>query len=409
MGSGKDYSINFTAPYPSTASNALPGRVRKPFSKGKPAFMIVFTPNPQPSDSTDIYKTLLGDISQQILQSRYRAARLVNRELLLLYVAVGTRLSEKIAAEKWGAKVLEQLSADLQKQLPGLRGFSYRNLKNMRQFADEYGVLIGQLVTAQLQSSDNETTTIRPSLTAQFEGFSLDVFLSVSFTHHILLLNRCAGWPERWFYMQKSAGNQWTVETLDWQIKAGLYHKQGILPNNFATTLPKTLHQMALQAFKDEYLLDFINVETDDERVVEKGIVQNIREFILKMGTGFSFVGNQYRLVVDEREFFVDLLFFNRQLQCLVAVELKRGEFKPEYLGQLSFYVSVLNDKVRLPHENPSVGILLCKDKTNAIVEYAFQGYNTPMGVATYQLSEDLPEHLRNVLPDPEALKKLLD
>ncbi len=196
---------------------------------------------------------------------------------------------------------------------------------------------------------------------------------------------------------------------LDWQIKAKLYKKQGQLPNNFDQTLPESLKESALQAFKDEYLLDFINVEKDDERVVEKGIVQNIREFILKMGTGFSFVGNQYRLVVEEQEFFVDLLFFNRQLQCLVAVELKRGEFKPEYLGQLNFYVNVLNDLVRLPHENPSIGILLCREKSNAIVEYSFQGFSTPMGVATYELSSDLPEHLRNVLPDPESLKKLLD
>lgn len=356
------------------------------------------------------YLNFLQDVKTQILQSRYRAARLVNRELLLLYYAIGKRLSEKIAAEKWGTKVLEQISADLQKELPGLRGFSYRNLRNMRQFADEYNELIWQLITAKMENSNNQEDKIVPLPTAQFEGIHLDTFLSVGFTHHILLLNRCADWTERWFYMQKAVVNQWTVDMLDWQIKAKSYQKRDqTLPNNFASTLPEIIRDTALQAFKDEYLLDFINVETDDERVVEKGIVQNIREFILKMGTGFSFIGNQYRLVVDEREFFVDLLFFNRQLQCLVAVELKRGEFKPEYLGQLSFYVNVLNDLVRLPHENPSVGILLCKEKSNAIVEYAFEGYKTPMGVATYQLSSDLPEHLRNVLPDPEALKKLLD
>ncbi|GAB3808849.1 PDDEXK nuclease domain-containing protein [Spirosoma humi] len=347
--------------------------------------------NEKESTISEQYSLLFNDISQQILQSRYRAARLVNRELLLLYYSVGRRLSEKVAAQHWGAKVLEQLSTDLQKQLPGLRGFSHRNLKNMRQFAEEYETLIGQ------------------SSTAQLTNFSIDVFLSVGFTHHILLINRSKDWTERWFYIQKAAGNQWTVDMLDWQIKARLYQKQGQLPNNFEQTLPNSLKETALQAFKDEYLLDFINVEKDDERVVEKGIVQNIREFILKMGTGFSFVGNQYRLVVDEQEFFVDLLFFNRQLQCLVAVELKRSEFKPAYLGQLSFYVNVLNDLVRLPHESPSIGILLCKEKSNAVVEYAFQGYNTPMGVATYQLSSDLPDHLRNVLPDPEALKKLLD
>lgn len=367
-------------------------------------------PTMQPNetnDTTSQYTTLLTDISHQILQSRYRAARLVNRELLLLYFAVGKRLSEKIVAQKWGTKVVEQLSADLQKQLPGLRGFSRRNLFNMKTFAEEY-VDLHYLFSAENQINNSQNQIVQLS-TAQFDELPDNLFFGVSFTHHILLLNRCTTRQERLFYMIRSSQNQWTVEMLDWQIKAGLYHKQGKLPNNFADTLPESLKETALQAFKDEYLLDFINVEADDERVVEKGIVQNIREFILKMGTGFSFVGNQYRLVVDEQEFFVDLLFFNRQLQCLVAVELKRGAFKPEYLGQLNFYVNVLNDLVRLPHENPSVGILLCKEKTNAIVEYSFQGYTTPMGVATYQLSSDLPEHLRHVLPDPESLKKLLD
>ncbi|RRB04652.1 PDDEXK nuclease domain-containing protein [Larkinella rosea] len=362
------------------------------------------------TDTPDQYSSLLSDISRQILQSRYRAAKLVNRELLLLYYAVGKRLSEKIAAEKWGAGVLEKLSADLQKQLPGLRGFSYRNLRNIRQFADEYNALIGQLLTAKSQTIDNQEDLIWQLTTAKLENFDVDIFLSVGFTHHILLLNRCHDWNERWFYMQKVVVNQWTIDMLDWQIKSKAYQKRDqTLPNNFAATLTETIRDTALQAFKDEYLLDFINVEKDDERVVEKGIVQNIREFILKMGTGFSFVGNQYRLVVDEKEFFVDLLFFNRQLQCLVAVELKRSEFRPEYLGQLNFYVNVLNGQIRLPHENPSIGILLCKEKSNAVIEYAFQGYTTPMGVSTYQLSSDLPEHLRAVLPDPEALRKLLD
>ena len=356
------------------------------------------------------YDALLSEISTHILQSRYRAARLVNRELLLLYLAVGKRLSEKIASEKWGTSVMEQISADLQKKLPGLRGFSYRNMRNMRQFADEYDALIGQSTTAKMQNTDNEDHSIWQSATAKLNGFDGGVFMQISFTHHILLLNRCPDWDERWFYIQKIIAGQWTVDMLDWQIKARTYQKRDqTLPNNFAQTLPESIRDTALQAFKDEYLLDFINVEADDERVVEKGIVQNIREFILKMGTGFSFVGNQYRLLVDEQEFFVDLLFFNRQLQCLVAVELKRGAFKPEYLGQLSFYVNVLNAQVRLPHEEPSIGILLCKEKSNAVVEYAFEGYKTPMGVATYQLGPDLPEHLRHVLPNPESLRKLLD
>ncbi|GAB3929957.1 PDDEXK nuclease domain-containing protein [Larkinella terrae] len=362
------------------------------------------------TDTPDQYSTLLSDISRQILQSRYRAAKLVNRELLLLYYAVGKRLSEKIAAEKWGAKVLEQLADDLQKQLPGLRGFSHRNMKNMRQFAAEYGELIGQLTTAQMEDVNNQLDKIMQLTSAQFESFNIDIFFGVSFTHHILLLNRCSNLDERWFYIQKSVENQWTVEMLDWQIKAKAYEKRDQkLSSNFAQTLPENLRDTALQAFKDEYLLDFINVETDDERVVEKGIVQNIKDFILKAGKGFAFIGNQHRLLVDDEEYFVDLLFYNRPLRCLVAVELKKGKFKPAYAGQLNFYLNVLNDQERLPDENPAVGIVLCSAKTDKTVEYAFQALHNPMGVSTYQLSSDLPEHLRAVLPDPEALKKLLD
>jgi YhcG PDDEXK nuclease domain len=172
--------------------------------------------------------------------------------------------------------------------------------------------------------------------------------------------------------------------------------------------LPIPLQLNSTLAFKDEYLLDYINVETNDERVVEKGIVNNIKEFIMKMGKGFSFIGNQHRLVVDEDEFFIDLLFYNRILKCLIAFELKKGKFRPQDAGQLNFYLNVLNDTEKLEDENPAIGIILCSEKNDKTVEYAFQKISNPMGVAVYQLSEQLPEHLKNILPDPDSLKKLL-
>jgi predicted nuclease of restriction endonuclease-like (RecB) superfamily len=326
---------------------------------------------------------------------------------LLLYFAVGKRLSEKVAAEQWGNKVITQLSADLQKELPGLRGFSASNLKNMRQFADAYNELIEQSSTEQARDTAGQGDVIGQTASGQLD---IDVFLSLGFSHHVLLLNRCNNLPERVFYMRRAVANQWTHEMLDWQIKARAYQKRDqTLPNNFSTTLPESIRDAALQAFKDEYLLDFINVESDDERVIEKGIVQNIKAFILKAGKGFAFIGNQHRLLVDGDEFFVDLLFYNRQLRCLVAVELKKGKFKPIYAGQLNFYLNVLNDQERMPDENPAIGIVLCKEKNDKTVEYAFQSIHNPMGVATYQLSSDLPDHLRDVLPDPETLKRLLD
>ncbi len=357
------------------------------------------------------YLSFIQEVKGHIIKSRYIAARIVNREQLLLYYLVGQRLSEKVASEKWGAKVIEQIADDLQKELPGLRGFSFRNLKNMKQFADEYSTIkFLPLVTAEMESANNEILQIGQLSTAQFEDLTADLFFGIGFTHHILLLNKCKVWNERLFYMKQSAENHWTVETLEWQIKTNLYAKQSkSIQNNFETTLPKALQQSSTLAFKDEYLLDYINVEANDERVVEKGIVNNIKTFIMRMGKGFSFIGNQHRLLVDEDEFFIDLLFYNRILKCLVAFELKKGKFRPQDAGQLNFYLNVLNDIEKLPDENPAIGIVLCSAKNDKTVEYAFQKISNPMGVAVYQLSGQLPEHLKNVLPEAIELIKLLD
>jgi predicted nuclease of restriction endonuclease-like (RecB) superfamily len=346
----------------------------------------------------------------QIVHSRYLAARLVNREQLLLYFIIGKRLSEKVSSEKWGTKVIEQIAVDLQKELPGLKGFSYRNMMKMIQFSKEYSQTpFLPLSTAEIQSIDNQNNTIRQLLTAELNGLTPELFFGVGFTHHIILLNKCKDWNQRLFYIKKSVENHWTVEMLEWQIKTNLFQKQGsIIQSNFESTLPIPLQLNSTLAFKDEYLLDYINVETSDERVVEKGIVNNIKEFIMKMGKGFSFIGNQHRLLVDDDEFFVDLLFYNRILKCLIAFELKKGKFRPQDAGQLNFYLNVLNDTEKLEDENPAIGIILCSEKNDRTVEYAFQKISNPMGVAVYQLSEQLPEHLKNILPDPESLKRLL-
>lgn len=280
------------------------------------------------------YLQFVQEIKQQILESRYRAAKLVNKELLLLYYNIGKMLNQKIRQAKWGDKVLQSISADLQKELPGLKGFSQRSLKKMRQFYEEYRQLpIGPLSTAQLQSASKrqpvtdqrQKSEKEPLTTAQIEPEIIETFFSISFTHHVLLIT-IKNITERVFYMQQAAIHHWTVNLMQHHIESDLYHQKGKLPNNFKTTLPQKLAAHAIDAFKDEYLLDFININPeDDERVLEQEIVNNIKHFILSLGTGFSFIGNQHRLVVDEEEFFTDLLFFNRNLQCLVAIELKKG------------------------------------------------------------------------------------
>ncbi|MBN9384452.1 MAG: DUF1016 family protein [Chitinophagaceae bacterium] len=330
------------------------------------------------------YIRLIADLKQSIIQSRYVAARLANKEQLLLYFKTGKMLSEKIAAEKWGVKVLEKIAEDLQKQLPGLRGFSFRNLKNMKQFYSEYqSIMFRQSLTAQLRNiHKSENPPIMPPATAELPKIP-ETFFNISFTHHMLILNKCKTLEERSFYISQAATHFWSVTTLEHHIGSNLFRNQGKLPNNFDKTLSSDLKPSALQIFQDEYLFDFITSQEDDERVVEGEIISNIRNAIMSLGQGFSFISNQYRLELDGEEFFIDLLFFNRHLRCLIAFELKRGKFKPEYAGQLNFYLNVLDEKVKLTDENPSIGIILCKEKSNTIVEFAVKTIDKAMGVAT--------------------------
>ncbi len=336
------------------------------------------------------YVKFVAELKKNIVQSRYVAARLANKEQLMLYFKTGRMLSEKIVAEKWGAKVIEQIAIDLQKGLPGIRGFSYTSLKNMRQFYEEYEKTeIGQSVTGQIQIVN-------------------DAFYSVSFTHHILVMNKCAAADERLFYIGEAASQHWSVRVLEHHIAANLYKHRGKLANNFDKTLPDNLKANALEVLQDGYLFDFVTTDEEDERVFEGALVSNIKNMIMTLGKGFSFLGNQYRLEVGGEEFFVDLLFFNRHLHSLVAFELKRGKFKPEYAGQLNFYLNVLDEKVKLPEENASIGIVLCKEKNNTVVEFAVKTIDKAMGVATYRTTKEVPSEMRGILPDAAVLAQLL-
>ena len=241
---------------------------------------------------------------------------------------------------------------------------------------------------------------------------TLEAFLAVGFTNHYEILAQKKDLEQRLFYIVNCATGFWNGDKLKYYMKDDLYSKRGTMPNNFATTITDVdLRGKALRSFKDEYLLDFVNIEDPDEadeRVIEQQIVHNIKNFIMALGRDFSFMGNQYRLVVSEKEYFIDLLFFNRRLQALIAIELKRGAFKPEYAGKLNFYLSALDEYVKLPHENSSIGIILCKDRDSKTVEFAFRDINKPMGVATYRTSSELPKEYEGILPEPEELRKLM-
>lgn len=384
--------------------------------------------------NTSEYIEFISEIKANILQSRYKAAALANKEMLLLYYQTGYELSLKIKNTNWGAAVIRNISNDLQNDLPGLRGFSYSNLKNMRQFYEEYFFLsdfIKSIVNKDVELGQLATAPISQSATVQFNNnkfvqlitaqlsktnktqklisFTENIFLKIGFTHHIMLINKCKEYAERLFYFQNIIENQWSVTILEHHISSQLYQQKGRLINNFERTIPKNLHKHATDAFKNEYLLDYINLdEEDSERVFENEIVKNIKSFIMSLGNDFAFMGNQYRIVIEEDEFFIDLLFFHRTLQSLVAFELKRGKFKAEYVGKMNLYLSALDEYVKQEHENPSIGIILCKEKTDKIVEFAFRDYNKAMGVATFKTSRQIPDKYKGLLPNVNELKKLL-
>ena len=361
------------------------------------------------------YISAVKAIKQAILESRYRAAKLVNRELLSLYYWVGCYVSVHSRVDAWNTHAIATISQMLQQELPGLSGFSETNIKNMRIFYETWSPILNrQLSAADLDKGLNINDILnRQLIIADLNDDDFDCFIKVGFTIHREIIRKTTTLDERLFYIRKSAKEFWNCEQAKYHLGEDLYHNQGsIHQTNFDRTITKDdFKQRALQSFKDEYLLDFINVDDSeqiDEREIEQSIILNVKNFIMAFGQDFSFIGNQYRLEVAGKEFVVDLLFFSRRLRCLVAFELKRGEFKPEYTGKMNFYLAALDRYVRLPDEKPSIGIILCKSKNEEIVELSFSDTSKPMGVATYRTSKDLPEKYRNALPDIEELKKLM-
>ena len=386
------------------------------------------------------YVLAVKQIKTAILKSRYEAAALANKELLKLYFGIGQYVSFHSRNKNWGKGAIDSISSLLQQELHGLRGFSATNIRNMRIFYEEWECmqpflidkkeplfqfseeeLDRQLLSAELKNQNRQLATgdlndsflIQQLPTAELENEWIELFLKVPFTQHRLIIRGAEVTEERVFYIQKVATEFWSFETLKHHLKSDLYQRQGKLAHNFQSTLSENaFRQKALMAFKDEMLLDFINIEDADEepneRVLENAIVQNIKKFIMALGTEFSFIGNQHRLLIEDEEYFIDLLFFNRKIQSLVAIEFKKGKFKAGYVGKMNLYLSALDEMVKQPHENPSIGIILCKEKNNKIVEFAFRDTSKPMGVVTYKTYNDLPEAYKNILPDTETLKSLL-
>ncbi len=326
------------------------------------------------------YIKFLDEIKSRIVTARIQAIRSVNKELIKLYWDIGRAIVERQKKYRWGDAVVEKLANDLKEDFKTTFGFSTQNLWFMRQFYLEYknDSILQQLVR------------------------------ELPWGHNILIFSRIKNKKEREYYLKASAEMGWSRNVLLNQIKAGAYNYQKSMPkqHNFSRALPVHLTEQADESIKSVYNLDFLDItKSVIERELERRLVERIKRFMLELGKGFSFLGNQYRLVLGNNEYFIDLLFFNRILKCLVAIELKTGKFEPEYAGKMDFYLQLLDEQVRLKNENPSIGIILCAAKDNIVVEYALRSTKKPVGVAEYYLTNKLPKYLVGKLPDANALR----
>ena len=322
------------------------------------------------------------EVQQRIRSAQYDALKAVNREMINLYWDIGKMIVTRQQNVIWGKSVVEQLAKDLQAEFPGISGFSTRNIWRMRDFYLTY-----------------HSQEILPPMVAE-----------IGWTHNVVILEKCKDDLEREFYIKMTRKFGWTKNVLIHQIENQTYQKTLLNQTNFNKTVPTEIRNQLKLAVKDEYTFDFLELADEhSERQLEQAILTRVEPFLQEMGGLFAFIGSQYRLEVDDEEYFIDILLYHRRLKCLVAIELKIGKFLPEYVGKMQFYLSVLDNTVKLPDENPSIGIILCKSKQRTIVEYALKDSNKPIGVATYQIVSQLPQELKNQLPDPEQIAKLLE
>lgn len=330
----------------------------------------------------DDYRHLLMEVQQRIRAAQYDALKAVNREMINLYWDIGKMIVSRQQNVNWGKSVVEELAKDLQAEFPGISGFSNRNIWRMRDFYLTY-----------------HSQEILPPMVAE-----------IGWTHNIVILEKCKDDLEREFYIKMTRKFGWTKNVLVHQIENQTYQKTLLNQTNFDQTVPTEIRNQLKLAVKDEYTFDFLELADEhSERQLEQAILTRVEPFLQEMGGLFAFIGSQYRLEVDDEEYFIDILLYHRRLKCLVAIELKIGKFLPEYVGKMQFYLSVLDNTVKLPDENPSIGIILCKSKQRTIVEYALKDSNKPIGVSTYQIVSTVPQELKNQLPDPEQVAKLLE
>jgi predicted nuclease of restriction endonuclease-like (RecB) superfamily len=328
------------------------------------------------------YKIFFEEIKEQIRKSQYEALKLVNKELIDLYWTIGKMIVEKQEKQGWGKSIVEVLSEDLQKEFPGVQGYSSVNLWRMRKFCLEY----------------KDVTKLSP------------LVREIGWSHNTVIIDKCKEALEREYYIKMTKQFGWTKAVLIHQIENKNYEKFLMNQTNFDKTIAADYRDQAKLAIKDEYSFDFLEMSEDyRERELELGLLKNIRKFLMEMGSDFAFMGNQYRMVVEDDEFFIDLLLYHRRLRSMIAIDLKVVKFKPEFIGQMQFYLTALDEQIKEDHENPSIGIIICKEKNRTVVEYALKDVNKPIGVATYTIKDSLPESMKNYLPSAEEIAERLE
>jgi predicted nuclease of restriction endonuclease-like (RecB) superfamily len=339
------------------------------------------------------YAQVLNDLKSRIRQSQMKAALSVNRHLIELYWHIGKVIVERQHAEGWGKSVVEHLAHDLHREFPDIGGFSPRNIWRMRSFYLAYTEGVRKL----------------PQPVAELDGIKLPQSVAeIPWGHNAVLIEKIDDPIERIWYALKTIENGWSRSILTLQIESGLYHRQGKAVSNFKKTLPPLQSDLAQQMLKDPYVFDFLTIDKEaHERAIEKELVNHITRFLLELGAGFAFVGKQFHIEVSGQDFYIDLLFYHTRLHCYVVVELKVGEFKPEYAGQINFYLSALDEFVKTPDDNPSIGLVLCATRDKILAEYALRDIKKPIGVAEWKtkLTRFLPAKLKNNLPTIEEIE----
>jgi predicted nuclease of restriction endonuclease-like (RecB) superfamily len=375
------------------------------------------------SNELNIYSDLLVGIKNRVRQGQIKAYLAVNTELLATYWDIGKMIHERQQQEGWGKGIIPRLAIDLKNELSEVKGFSERNIARMLTFYKEYqSITIWQLSVAQLEKDRNtilplpvakletDENSISPTPLAKLENTDLHIFNKVSWSHHIILMQKIKDLPIRFWYMEQVLEQGWSRDTLIAQIKSNVHERQGTLVHNFDATLPDIHSQWAKSVFKDPYIFDFTTLATEfSERELEVALTKNVEKFLVELGAGFAFVGRQYHLEISDKDVYLDLLFYHLKTRCFIVIDLKKGDFLPEYAGKMNFYCSAVDELLKHETDQPTVGLILCQGKDKVFAEYTLRGMTKPIGISEYELTRILPDNLKGSLPSVEEIENNLN